>query len=177
MRTARSSSRPGGCPPAPPPEQTHLEQTPHWADPPPPAARHAGIAHPPTARHAGIAHPPAARHAGISPAMHAGIPPPPPWTEWQTGVKILPCPKLLLRAVNIHLSSLVIYGWRLDTYNIFQIQETFKSQTTLLLLLLCVCVCYKFLHVGVKFFYLNCTALLYPRSCWNVKPQEPKTDL
>ena len=24
----------------------------------------------------------------------------PPWTEWQTGVKILPCPKLRLRAVN-----------------------------------------------------------------------------
>ena len=24
---------------------------------------------------------------------------PPPWTEWQTGVKILPCPKLRLRAV------------------------------------------------------------------------------
>ena len=27
---------------------------------------------------------------------------PPPWTEWQTGVKILPCPKLLLRAVINH---------------------------------------------------------------------------
>ena len=25
----------------------------------------------------------------------------PPWTEWQTGVKALPCPKLRLRAVNI----------------------------------------------------------------------------
>ena len=25
----------------------------------------------------------------------------PPWTEWQTGAKILPCPKLRLRAVNI----------------------------------------------------------------------------
>ena len=27
--------------------------------------------------------------------------PPPPWTESQTGVKTLPCPKLCLRAVNI----------------------------------------------------------------------------
>ena len=29
------------------------------------------------------------------------LPPPPPWTEWQTGVKILPWPKLRLRAVTI----------------------------------------------------------------------------
>ena len=29
----------------------------------------------------------------------------PPWTEWQTGVKILPCPKLRLRAVNIALNT------------------------------------------------------------------------
>ena len=28
---------------------------------------------------------------------------PPLWTEWQTGVKILPCPKLRLRAVNINI--------------------------------------------------------------------------
>ena len=28
-----------------------------------------------------------------------GYLPPPPWTEWQTGAKILPCPKLRLRAV------------------------------------------------------------------------------
>ena len=36
------------------------------------------------------------------PVMHAGTEtPPPPWTESQTGVKTLPCPKLCLRAVNI----------------------------------------------------------------------------
>ena len=29
--------------------------------------------------------------------------PPPLWTEWQTDVKILPCPKLRLRAVMMHL--------------------------------------------------------------------------
>ena len=33
--------------------------------------------------------------------VHVGIHPPPPWTEWQTGAKILPCPKLRLRAVII----------------------------------------------------------------------------
>ena len=33
------------------------------------------------------------------PAMHAGKPPPPPWTEWQMLVKILSCPKLRLRVV------------------------------------------------------------------------------
>ena len=34
---------------------------------------------------------------GWYPIMHWGRPP--LWTEWQTGVKILPCPKLRLRAV------------------------------------------------------------------------------
>ena len=34
------------------------------------------------------------------PARHAGILPH-QWTEWQTGAKILPCPKLHLRVVNI----------------------------------------------------------------------------
>ena len=40
---------------------------------------------------------------GGYPSMHWGRPPP-PWTEWQTGVKILPCPKLRLRAVISHTS-------------------------------------------------------------------------
>ena len=52
-------------------------------------------------------HPPPrrpARHAGIPPAMHAGIPPPPhpppcEQNSWHTLLKILPCPKLRLRAV------------------------------------------------------------------------------
>ena len=46
-------------------------------------------------------HPPAARHAGIPPAMHAGIPPPIPCGQnsWHMLLKILPCPKLRLRAV------------------------------------------------------------------------------
>ena len=34
---------------------------------------------------------------------------PPPWTEWQTGVKILPCPKLRLRAVIT--KRLVLINW------------------------------------------------------------------
>ena len=39
-------------------------------------------------------------------ALQEALPPPgtrhtPLWTEWQTGVKILPCPKVRLRAVNI----------------------------------------------------------------------------
>ena len=28
---------------------------------------------------------------GVYPSMHLGRYPPPPWTEWQTGVKTLPC--------------------------------------------------------------------------------------
>ena len=34
---------------------------------------------------------------------------PPLWTEWQTGAKILPCPKLRLRAVKIQRK---IYHWK-----------------------------------------------------------------
>ena len=41
----------------------------------------------------------------VSPSMHCsrgeGEAGTPLWTEWQTGVNILPCPKLRLRAVNI----------------------------------------------------------------------------
>ena len=40
---------------------------------------------------------------GGVPSMHWGRPP--PWTEWQTGAKILPCPKLRLRAV-------IIWSWQ-----------------------------------------------------------------
>ena len=39
----------------------------------------------------------ATRGGGGIPDMHWGRPP--PWTEWQTGAKILPCPKLHLWAV------------------------------------------------------------------------------
>ena len=45
----------------------------------------------------------------------APLPPPPLWTEWHTGVKTLPCPKLRLRAVTkrtharIHCESPMIY--------------------------------------------------------------------
>ena len=46
-----------------------------------------------------------ARHAGIPPAMHAGIPHPPLWIEWQTGAKILPCPKLRLRVVKMSIMA------------------------------------------------------------------------
>ena len=94
MRTARSSSRPGGLHP-PPPEQTPPEQTPPapdqahptWEQTPsrpstplgadsldkaPPWTRQS-----PAARHAGIAHLPAARHAGIPPPTLL-------WTEFLT---------------------------------------------------------------------------------------------
>ena len=40
-------------------------------------------------------------HAGKPPFPVHTVKPPPLWTEWHTGVKTLPCPKLLLRAVNI----------------------------------------------------------------------------
>ena len=36
---------------------------------------------PPSEQTPGTRHPPAARHAWIPSAMHAGIAPPPPWTE------------------------------------------------------------------------------------------------
>ena len=48
--------------------------------------------------------PPAATYAPLQPCMHPWQPctlPPPLWTEWQTGVKILPCPKLRLREVTM----------------------------------------------------------------------------
>ena len=56
------------------------------------------------------------------PVMHAGNPITPLWTEWHTGVKIWPCPKLRLRAVIstidcswpwplvAHPSSLTVHG-------------------------------------------------------------------
>ena len=45
--------------------------------------------------------PPRCRHpwSFMWPVMHAGKLTPPRWTEWHTGVKTLPCPKLRLRAV------------------------------------------------------------------------------
>ena len=90
MRTARSSSHLGGvstrhppgtrppCNQTAPPEQAPQDQEPLGPGTPP------RIRHPPGTRPPG-AGPPGTRH--------------PPWTEWQTGVKILPCPKLRLRAV------------------------------------------------------------------------------
>ena len=59
MRTARSSSHPGGLHQAPPPEQAPLDQA------------------PPHCKACWDSTPPAARHAGIPPVMHAGIAPPP----------------------------------------------------------------------------------------------------
>ena len=90
---------PLGCGPGDPP----------WPDPPqlPPwvgawkSARHAGIP-PPRA---------AARHGEIPPAMHAGIPPPCEQNSWHTLVKILPCPKLHLRAViNQSIRKIIVFG-------------------------------------------------------------------
>ena len=47
-----------------------------------------------------------ARHAGIPPARHTGIPPPCEQNSWHTLLKILPCPKLRLRAAIIVLNCL-----------------------------------------------------------------------
>ena len=63
MRTARSSSSPGGSPPVTPRTR----------------------------------HPPGTRH--------------PLWTKWQTGVNILPCTKLRLRAVIKHWSPESCFVW------------------------------------------------------------------
>ena len=95
----------------------------------PPFTMHVPLHHtcPPFATHAPpfAMHPPLPCTPSLSPCMPPGMhtpqeqpcmPPPeqphthPPgsnharpllWTEWQTGVKILPCPKLRLRAVNM----------------------------------------------------------------------------
>ena len=69
-----------------PPTTTHTPATVHTPQQPhtPPAAMHIPCNHAPPCNHA------------CPPTTHA-----PSWTEWQTGVKILPCPKLRLRAVKI----------------------------------------------------------------------------
>ena len=91
MRTARISSCPGGGlhqgPPGSRPPRTRHPQTRHPPGTrPPPGADHLGPGSPPRTRHPPPgADPPGTRH--------------PPWTEWQTGAKILPCSKLRLRAV------------------------------------------------------------------------------
>ena len=46
---------------------------------------------------------------GWYPSMHWDRPP--LWTEWQTGVKILPCPKLRLRAVKITICKLKVISF------------------------------------------------------------------
>ena len=76
MRTARSSSRPGGVSQAPPGDQT--------------------------------------------PSL---------WTEWQTGVNILPCPKLRLRAVSIRIDS--FYNFPLNVRQIvpFVDRNPLKNET------------------------------------------------
>ena len=82
MRTAQSSSRPGGSPSGTPREQTPWSRPP-WR--------------------------PAARQARIPPPMHAGIARPPRGqNSWHTLVKILPCPKLRLRVVNIKQKSILV---------------------------------------------------------------------
>ena len=65
--------------------------TPHWSRPPRQQS--------PCCKACWDSTTPTARHAGIPPAMPAGIPPPP--VNRMTVVKILPCPKLRLRAVII----------------------------------------------------------------------------
>ena len=59
-------------------------------------------------------HPPPTTHAPQeahthTPGKHAPPHAPSPWTEWQTGEKILPCPKLRLRAVI--KKNLAFYGF------------------------------------------------------------------
>ena len=82
MRTARSSSRRGGLHQAPP-KQTPPEQTPPDQAPP------SGAGIPPS-------RPPRTRYTLLGP----GTPPPPrEQNSWHKLVKILPSPKLRLRAV------------------------------------------------------------------------------
>ena len=89
MRTARSltvSRRIPRTPPYPP-----------WEACTPPRSMHAPRKHTPP----GEACTPPQRHTHTPPGnTHA-----PPWTEWQTGAKILPCPKLRLRAVIMDVGS------------------------------------------------------------------------
>ena len=68
----------------------------------PPATTHTPPP-PPTTTHA-----PQEAHTH-TPGKHAPPHAPSPWTEWQTGEKILPCPKLRLRAVI--KKNLAFYGF------------------------------------------------------------------
>ena len=87
MRTARSSSRPGGSPPAPPgadtslPDQTPWEQTPPGSRYPPPRADTPWEQTPPRAD---------------TPKEQT----PPLLTESQTPMKILPCPNFVAGGKN-----------------------------------------------------------------------------
>ena len=71
----------------------------------PPATMHASTQQPcmPPGNHACPLQPhmPPCSHACPPATTHTPLQPwtPPLWTEWQTGAKILPCPKLRLRAV------------------------------------------------------------------------------
>ena len=102
MRTARSlivsqyfiisHACPPGATAHAPQEQPHMPPGSNHAYPPeqprtPPRATTHPLEQPCT--------PPQSNHTPPGATTHA----PPPWTEWQTGVKILPCPKLRLRAV------------------------------------------------------------------------------
>ena len=56
--------------------------------------------------------------------------PPPSWTEWNTGVKTLPCPKLRLQAVKMHLWIFLVirrqpvFGWK---YSCFPERSSLKA--------------------------------------------------
>ena len=59
-------------------------------------------------------------------AMHVPIPPshiPPPWTEWQTGIKILPCPKLRLQAVKISYDCMFQQKMKKDSERNFRLNS------------------------------------------------------
>ena len=66
--------------------------------------------------------PPRSNHA--HPPEQPRMPPPeqprmpPLWTEWQTGVKILPCPKLRLRAVIMSVTVSLFFEkyWNLQLF-------------------------------------------------------------
>ena len=78
-----------------------------------------GHAHPIRHTHPLGMHPPD-MHAP-SPGTHTpyGAHMPPLWTEWQTGVKKLPCPKLRLRAVNIYSKlCAATENWTSNTWSI-----------------------------------------------------------
>ena len=74
----------------------------------------------------------------------------PPWTEWQTGAKILPCPKLRLRAVimrsEVHSNCFWILGDSCDIDGFCQTVKCFLKKTYFLTSVCGSCYLHQFKH-------------------------------